>query len=243
MRDSAPQPTNGRNSIVGTLVTVLMTLGLVGVIWLIINRDALGALPPATEAVAPTDAQPWPTVLATFTPVATQPAVIIPTPTPIRPPAPRVLGELAVIEYTLTSSQTAGGVDKNTLKRLFGKDEVTMRVVGRVRVSIPVDQIARDLAIQPNGGAISVQLPALRVTGVELIPEQSSIVEARQRWVLSDYPGLELQAIGLAKNDLYHQVADSPDMMQLAAEVARLKIIDHLRNLGFTEINVTSASQ
>jgi hypothetical protein len=154
-----------------------------------------------------------------------------------------VLGELAVIEYTLTSSQTAGGVDKNTLKRLFGKDEVTMRVVGRVRVSIPVDQIARDLAIQPNGGAISVQLPALRVTGVELIPEQSSIVEARQRWVLSDYPGLELQAIGLAKNDLYHQVADSPDMMQLAAEVARLKIIDHLRNLGFTEINVTSASQ
>lgn len=247
MHDPAPHSTQSGKSIGSTLVTVLITLGIVGALWLFINRDTVWALPTATEATASTTTQPWPTVPATFTPIATQAAVLIPTPTPIQPPAPRALGDLAVIEYTLISTQTAGGADKDTLKdklkQMLGKDEVTLRVVGRVRVGLDLDHIERALSIQPNGQSISVRLPALRVTGVELLPEQTTIVEARQRWLLSDYPGLELQAMGLAKNDLYRQVAESPEMLQLATEMARLKVADHLRNLGFTDITVTSAAQ
>lgn len=242
MHTPAPEPPNGRTSISSTVITILITLAAVGAVWLFFNEDTVRAVLPAAEASAPTSVQPWPTAPATFTPVATAPAVLIPTPTPIQLPAPRLLGELAVVEFTLSSNQTTGGPDKNVLKRILGKDEVTLRAVGRVRVSMALDAIERDLTIQPDGRTIVVRLPKLTVSSVELIPEQSTF-EAQQRWLLSEYAGLELQAMGLARNDMYRQVAESDEMMGLATEVARLRVIEHLRNLGFTDITVTSAAQ
>lgn len=226
-----------------TLATVLITLGVAGAIWLLLNRDTVWASHPTMAATTTAaQAQPWPTAPATFTPVATQPAALIPTPTPIPPPAPRALGDLAVIAFTLHSNQTAGGADRNMVLQLFGKDEVTLHAVGLVRVSMPLDAIERDLSIQPDGRSIAVRLPRLAVSSVELLPEQTTF-EAQQAVVLSKYAGLELQAMGLARNDMYRQVAESPEMMGLAAEIARLRVTEHLRNLGFTDITVTSTPQ
>lgn len=240
MRDPELPSTHRGTSIGGTILTVMVTLALVGSAWLFINRDNVFAAQAQPTVVAQAEAEPWPTVPATFTPAPTPAEVLIPTPTPIALPPPQVVSEWSVIKFTLASVQTAEGADKDTLKRIFGNDQVTLRVVGRVHVGIPLDQIERDLALQPDGRSITVRLPKLRVMTVEIIPEQTTIIEANQRWLLSSYPGLELQATAKGYTDLYEQVAKSPEMLQLATEMARLKMADHLRNLGFTDVEVTT---
>lgn len=240
MYDKSPQPTNGRTSAGSTITTVLITLSLVGASWLFTNRDMLQIASATVDPPDTGEAQAWPTTPPTFTPIPTQPAQLVSSPTPIPTPTIRQLNELVVIEYTLHSTQTAGGPDGNKLKQLFGNDEATVRAVGLVRVSVSLATLERELSISPDGRAIAVRLPKLIVSSVELLPDQTSLT-AQQRWLLSEYPGLELQAIGLAKNDMYNQVANNPEMMELATEVARYRVIEHLRGLGFTDITVTTS--
>lgn len=241
MNDKPHQSSTSGHSLGGTITTILITLGVVGAFWLFTNRDVIQTASAAAEPSGTAVAQAWPTVPPTFTPVPTKSAIIVPSATPIPAPSIRQLSELAVIEYTLSSIRTAEGPDGNRLKELFGKDGVTVRAVGRVRVSVPFKKLEVELSMRPDGRAIDVQLPKLVVSGVEILLEQSTIINARQRWVLSDYPGLELQALSLAKNDMYNQVATSPEMIGLATEIARLRVIDHLRELGFTDITVTTS--
>jgi len=218
----------------------LLALLLLGGLW---YAGLFGGRSTASAAGTPatTSADPWPTAPATFTPVPTQAAVVLPTATPIALPSVRALGELAVVEYTMISTQTAAGPDTNMVKRFLGRDQVTVRVVGNVRVGVDLTIIDQTVELQRDGRGVRLQLPKAKVLSVDTPRDQTIMVDHQQRWLLSEYPGLELQAIGFAYNDIYHQVADNPDMMGLAQEMARLRITDHLRGLGFTDITITVA--
>jgi hypothetical protein len=225
-----------------TLAKILMTIGLIGTFWLLFTWNSIGSTSAPSGTIQADAGEPWPSVPATFTPVPTPAAVLIPTPTPIPLPPPKVVSEWAVIAFTLASNQTAGGEDKYNLNPILGEDAVTIRVVGRVTVGIPVDQIETQLVAEPDGRAITMHLPALQVTSVEILPEQTALLSvSRRRW-LSEYSGLELQAVRMGYNDLYNQVANNPEMLELATDVARLKVADHLRNLGFSDITITTTN-
>lgn len=236
-------PPQQRRSSYTTLLKILMTVGFIGFFGLLLRFSLTSMEETSPSPAGPAQAtagEQWPSVPATFTPVPTSPAAVIPTPTAIPLPPPQIVSEWTVIKFTLASNQTASNLDRDDIKRLFGEDAVTLRVVGRVSVGIPVDQIETALVAEPDGRTITMHLPALRVTSVEILPEQTTLLSVRRRWLLSEYPGLELQAVRMGRDDLYAQVANNPEMLDLATEVARLHVVEHLRSLGFSDITITT---
>lgn len=237
-----PSPSPQRRPANQTFAKILMTVAFVGgfalfFVW------ATNETTPASEGSAQANpGEPWPSVPATFTPVPTAPTIVIPNPTPIPLPPPQIVSEWAVLKFTLASNQTARGTDQNKIRDMFGQDAVSIRVVGRVTVGFPVDLIETQLITESSGRAITMQLPALQVTSVEILLDQSALISVSKRRWFSEYPGLELQAIRMGRDDIYNQVANNPEMLALATDVARLKVADHLRSLGFTDITITTTN-
>lgn len=181
---------------------------------------------------------PRPSATPTQTPLPTATPLPTPTPTPTPVPLPvwRNIGELGVIEYTL-STQAEAKVEREGLLQVFGTDRVLLDATGRIKVGLDLTQLGeRD--IQHAGSSITLTLPAPAVLSVEMLPDQSHIRVAERSWVYSEYEGLELQAMGRARQQLYDMVATNESMMSLAQELAELRLIEHLRSLGFTNVKI-----
>ncbi len=209
--------------------------------------------PATAKPSAPPTAEPWPTGLATFTPLPTRTAVpprgptstptrtptptVTPSPTPIPLPVWSSMADLTVVEYTLATAAEARVRRPSPGWSIFGTDRVLLYVVGRVRVGIDLNKI-RPEDVQRSGTTIALVLPMVEVQAVELLPGSSEIRVAEKRWAFSAYEGLELQAMEAARNQLREMVANNPSMMSLAGELAKFRLAESLRRLGFTDITI-----
>lgn len=240
MNDRTNMPSDKPNRIPSWAITIAITGIMVTLFWFA-NRaftSSTNAHEPQPETQV---AQAWPTAPATYTPLPgpTAPATptplasptIIPTATPIPLPVWSSLNELTVAEYTLSTVVQAIS-SPDYLQGKFGTDQVVLKAVGKVKVGIKLEKVTQSI----NGASIIMTLPPPEVLGVELLPERSEIISSQQRWVLSDYSGLETQALGKARVDLETLVRESPSMMDLSKELTKYRLTDHLRGLGFTDI-------
>ncbi len=198
---------------------------------------------PQPPTHTPIPASPSPTALPTEipSPTPTSTATPLPTPTPTPTPIPmpvwRNIGELAMVEYTLATEAEAK-VEREGLLQIFGTDKVILYAVGRIKVGVDLTRLdARN--IQPNGAAITLTLPAVSVLSVEMLPEESRIRVSERSWIYSEYEGLELEALARARQQLADLVANNPSMMSLAQELAELRLTEHLRSLGFSQIKIS----
>lgn len=189
-------------------------------------------VPPAPSPTTLPTEMPSPTPTSTPTPLPTP----TPTPTPVPLPVWRNIGELAMVEYTLATEAEAK-VEREGLLQIFGTDKVILYAVGRVKVGLDLTRLD-ERTIQRSGAAITLTLPAVSVLSVEMLPEESRIRVSERSWIYSEYEGLELEALARARQQLADMVTNNPSMMSLAQELAELRLREHLRDLGFTEVKI-----
>ena len=204
--------------------------------------------PPPAALVEPAEGTPeaWPAAPATFTatprssPSATPPppatATPTPTPTPLPPPVWEELGHLASIRFT-TSTVVERERERQGLSSLLGTDRVLLMAVGEVQAGVDLSQIEPD-DVEIDGTRVRVVVPHAAVISVELLPGETRIYDSERSWILSDYEGLETEALEQARVQLREEAQNSEGMMALADRVARLQLADLLHKLGFAEVEI-----
>ncbi len=208
---------------------------------------------PASVAVEDKAAleEPWPTPPPTYAAVALvelaapQPTPLpTPAPTPLPAPVWQELNYLTSIEFT-TSSVVV--VQRTTDLILPGDivlvsdlitDRLLLKAVGKVQVGINLGQVSN---VKIDGDKISLVIPPPEVISVELLPEQSQIYDSIQVWLLSQYQGLEKEALELAHTQLNVEVNGNASMMKLAGEMARVHLTEFLQKTGYTSVEITLA--
>ena len=70
--------------------------------------------------------------------------------------------------------------------------------------------------VKVTGTKISLVAPKPEVISVELLPDQSQIYDSVQVWFLSQYQGLEKDALEKARLQLGDEVADNASMTKMA---------------------------
>ena len=196
----------------------------------------------AGSSVVDNRAEPWPTPPATFVPMAVaakalQDATPRPTPTttPLPPPTWEEMNYLTSVKFTTSSIVDA---QRTTTLYFLGDlvtDQILLKAVGNVQVGIDLAEVA-DVKI--NGSAISFRAPKPEVTSIELLPERSQIYSTQQVIFLSQYKGLEKDALQKARLQLRDEIANNESMMKLAEEMARLQLTDFLHKVGFDKVTI-----
>lgn len=198
-------------------------------------------IPPLLERWVQPTPQPaveeWPAAPATYVQPTVAPAVMRspPTATPLPAPVWRELSYLTTVEFTISSVVEAQRTASVAWLGEMVTDRLLLKVVGEVQVGIDLSEVTN---VQIKGDAIRFVAPAPIVTSVELLPDQSQIFSRQQMLFLSQYQGLETQALEQARQQLYYDVATNPSMMKLAQEFARLQLTEFLHKVGFATVEV-----
>ena len=193
--------------------------------------------------------EPWPTPPPTYAAVAlveeetTNPIPTpTPMPTPVPPPVWQELNYLTSIEFAASSVVV---VQRTTDLTLPGEivimsdlitDRLLLKAVGKVQVGINLGRVSN---VKIDGDKISLVIPRPEVISVELLPEQSQIYDSIQVWLLSQYQGLEKEALEQAHTQLHAEVNGNASMMKLAGEMARVHLTEFLEKTGFTTVDIT----
>lgn len=220
------------------LVIIVLACGLVAVLTPVVIQPALVAWFSSEGEATP---EAWPTVPAAYVPpVVEQAPPVIVTPTPLPTPNWRELNHLTTVQYIASSVVEA---QRKTNVIWLGEmvtDRILLEAVGQVRIGIDLGQV-RDVRIE--GRHIEFVAPRPEVAGVELLPQRSQIYDREQSLFLSQYEGLETEALEQARQKLYEEAVANTGMMQLAEEVARLKLTEFLRKVGFTSVEIKFATK
>ena len=191
--------------------------------------------PPATPQVdGPTHTPP-----ATFTPLPSPGATRGPpaTHTPTPSPTPivvswRELGSLTVIEFTARAV-----ADEKGERSIWGTDWVVLEVVGQVQMGVDMTRI-RDSDVVVDGTSVEVVLPRPVVTSVELLLDQTRAYINRQRVLFSEFSELQIKALEEGQAKLRNRFTSDESWIALAEEMARRRLTQFLRQLGFEEIEI-----
>jgi hypothetical protein len=248
--DHQPDPTAGHEAKLHNLFSLSSLSGRIGVVVvaialaLIITPFVLTAFyAPSHVASMPTAdapmAEAWPTIPPTYVPPAAPPAVAL-REQPIAQPLPRPewheMSHLTVIEFMLSS---VVDIQRTAEVAWFGDlvtDRLLLKATGEIQMGLDLGQV-RD--VQIDGDTIRFTAPKPEIVSVELLPERSQIFDRQQALFLSNYTGLETEALEMARRQLRAEVAANPSMMKLAEEYGRLQLTEFLRKLGYTTVEVT----
>ncbi len=222
-------------------ITILGVLGFA--VWMIASP---AKPPPAAQEAFPTE--PWPTPKPSVTPTATQAPKATITPLPSVTPIVvgwQELGYLTSVEYKL---KTVVALERNKENANFfdavvkflggGPDRVLLSAVGNVQAGIDMTQIG-DADVEIDGKSVKIAIPSAEVTSVELLPSETEIFDSQQRWVLSDYEGIEVDALDIARDQLTGWAASQSNIQDAAEVVAKAQLDAFLRQLGFEDIKIT----
>lgn len=196
----------------------------------------------------PTEPEAWPTPPATYAPRALAPASALrstPSPSPLPPPLPapvwQELNYLTSVEFTTSSvvvEQRTTDLELGGVQLLNGvvTDRLLLKAVAKAQLGINLGQVSH---VEITGTTISLIAPNPEVVSIELLPDQSQIYDSVQVWFLSQYQGLEKDALEKARRQLHDEVAGNASMMKLASELARVQLTEFLHKAGFTKVNIT----
>ena len=235
-----------RSPITWVLVT-LTALAVVSFVTPLLFHQMKLALATSANNPTPVAPEPWPTPPATYAPAILAPAATLrptptaPPPTPIPPPAWQALNYLTSVEFTTASvvdmqRTTNIGVGDVQLFNNVVTDRLLMKAVGKVQLGVNLGKVSR---VKITGTKIALVAPNPEVVSVELLPDQSQIYDSVQVLFLSQYQGLEKDALEKARQQLGDEVADNPSMLNLASEMARLQLTEFLHKAGFTNVEIT----
>lgn len=211
--------------------------------------------PPPTNTFTPqpvNESPPSPTpITPTSTPTPTPTPTLTPTPSPTPSPTPRVLPPPGELGHLTSVELTAVTVVELEKERAFsnptsfgpagiiiGKDRILLEAVGKIKMGIDMKQV-EESDVQVDGNSVTLILPRAFVTGVELLPGQTKIHAAEQSWLLSEFEGIESEALEQARGQLENWANTEGNLINIAERLARLQLEDFLRQLGFENIEIT----
>lgn len=188
----------------------------------------------------------WPTPPPTFM-AASQLITTTVTPRPepsprptatIRPlptPAWKQLNYLTSVKITTSTIVEA---KRTTPIVWFGDiitDKILVKAVGNVLIGVDLDKISN---VEVMGRSITVSLPNPEVIAVELMPKESQIYDSERVLFLSQYDGLENDALELAIRQLRNEVTNNGGFMDLARTMTELQLTDFLESMGYDEVEI-----
>ena len=230
---------------------------LVAIILIVPIAFALRAVSPFAAATpTPTEnavaMRPRPTVPPTFTPTpsptvpASPTATATPSPTPTRTPTPAPtpivvdvtkLGQLTSVKVKMQTVVSQSRSDEPWWKNLFGKDKVLLLAVGNVYAGIDITAIApTDMVITRD--RITMKIPHATISSVELLPDESQVIDNQRRIAFSDYPGLEKEAFDAARTQLRNWAETEAGVLPMADELAKSQLTNFLQKLGFNHVTI-----
>lgn len=233
-------------------VPVPSWLGPAGLIEMINNSDAEDSPVAEIESTdLSTSSEDWPAppdnFLAASGPITKTVVSAVRTPTPTRTPlpTPTILtlptpswSEMNHLTSVTFNAATIVEAERETTIALLGDirtDRLLLKVVGDVLVGIDLDKISN---IETDGTSIRLSLPAPEVLSVEILPQESQIYESTRTLFLSQYDGLETEALEKARQQLRLEIAQNQGLMELARDKSRLQLTEFLRSVGFQEIEI-----
>jgi len=233
-----------QTQIILIVIAALIILGALGFAGWMISSSAKPT--PAAQEVLPTE--PWPTPKPSVTPTTTQAPRATITPLPSATPIVvswQELGYLTSVEYKL---KTVVALERNKENANFfdavveflggGSDRVLLSAVGNVQAGINMSKIG-DADVEIDGKSVKIAIPPAEVTSVELLPSETEIFDSRQSWVLSDYEGIEVEAMDIARDQLEGWAINQSNIQDTAEVVAKAQLDHFLRQLGFEEVEIT----
>jgi len=219
---------------IGLIVTIVVLTALLSP--LILASTFSQPSPPTTEQQV---VEAWPSAPATYVaPVAPPALTLRDAPTPFALPAPQwqALSHLTVIEVMMS---TIAEVQRTANVAIWGDlvtDHLLIKATGEIQLGIDLSQVAN---VEIDGESIRFTVPKPEIISVELLPDKSQIFESRQVLFLSNYSGLESEALEAARQQLRAEVAANQSMTELAEEFGRLKLTDFLHKIGYTNVDIT----
>lgn len=185
----------------------------------------LAASGPITKTVVSVERTPTPT----RTPLPTPTIVALPTPS---------WSEMNHLTSVTFNAATIVEAERETTIALLGDirtDRLLLKVVGDVLVGIDLDKISN---VETDGTAIRLSLPAPEILSVEILPQESQIFESTRTLFLSQYDGLETEALEKARQQLRIEITQNDGLMELARDKSRLQLTEFLESVGFQEIEI-----
>ncbi len=113
-----------------------------------------------------------------------------------------------------------------------------MLAAGNVQAGIDMTLI-KDKDIIINGDSVKITLPPATIISVELLPDQSEVFDSQKKWLLSDYEGLEVEAMDKARQQLETWATHQANILPTAEKLASLQLETFLRQVGFNKIEIT----
>jgi len=251
--------TNTQVGLIIAFITIIILIGIGVFVWM--NPTPSEDSPTTIAQIAPTE--PWPdtpippqptltrtgiasatttdtaTPTSTSTPLPTATPTDTPTPTPT--PTPIIIGRvsdlgyLTSVEYTL---QTVVEVEREEQGFIsLGRDRILLLAVGNIEAGVNLDQV-QDSDIIIDGPKVTLYLPRAEITSVELLPGETEVFDAQRKWILSDYEGLEIEALDKARRQLEDWAVNRVEVLDRAETSAETKLTKFLRQLGFTEVEI-----
>lgn len=231
MFNPAPRPTNdpGGRAPGNPLLTVVISLCLLGALWLFINREAVLAQRPQEDGAVALTTEPWPTPPPTFTPITMQRAAPLPTPIPL--PRWEEQRELSVGTFTLTSVQEA----EVEAGRQFSLDKMALiQVTYKVEMYVDLSGLEQG-AVQRDGNVITVAIPP----PIWKRPQYTGLNALEREHVSKLFPsGPPVGVIGKGEADIVRQLETNPGLRRLAYDAARTQMAELLTDLGFRHVTV-----
>ncbi len=244
----------------GWQTPITIVIALLGVVAIGFSARAIRSAmvtPTPTEIVQLAPTRPRPTVPPTFTatPSPTVPAspTVTPTPsptatsTPTPAPTPIVvniteLGYLTTVQYKMQTVVADSRATENWWAQVFGSDRVLMRVVGNVQAGIDLSAIS-EKDVQISGERILLTIPHATISSVELLPDESEMIDSQRKWFFSEYTGLETEVLDTARQELRRWAKNEAGILPVAERLATLQLTEFLQNLGFSTVTITFANE
>ena len=222
-----------------TLLIALLGLALAAVGWFAYQN--LSGAPAAAEADA--TPAPWPTLPATVTPLpSAPPATPVPTPTPLPTPFVEQIAELATLAHTFEVVQEATPEPNTSLwKKIWqlapGEDRVILATTWKARYGVRLDD-AGALQFDRDEQSITLTIPPVEVLSVEQIGETRLLLLSKQVGH-TETAELTIAAQNRAQVEARERAQANQEMIGVAEDLTRLRLIEHLRALGYTSVEVT----
>jgi len=148
------------------------------------------------------------------------------------------LGYLTSVQYKMQTVIADNRSDENWWSRVFGNDRVLMLAVGNVQAGIDMRAISPG-DVHISGDHITLVIPHATINSVELLPNESQVIDSQQKWAFSEYTGLETETLDAARQQLQLWAENEASVLPVAERLAKLQLTEFLQTVGFRTVTIT----
>jgi hypothetical protein len=164
------------------------------------------------------------------------PATPAPTPIVVTIDSVRAVAELATVEYRTVAEVRNESVPDDLRQHLGIKEEILLLVYGNVKAGFDLSQLKEE-DIWTDGRRVQLHLPAPEILSTEIDFDRTHAVTYRKSIFVTHDVELESGTLKMAKEAI-NQAAIESGIFDMASQFGQTFFENHLRSLGFTEVQV-----